>query len=77
MFLHLGNLRAHVRDDEERWVVVCFRQLFVTFIGQNDGIQFLVDDEIELVIDDMHVLALFLHIETFGFEQQRLHAFFR
>ena len=76
-FLHLGYLRAHVRDDEERRVVVGLRQLFVTFIGEDDGVELLVDHEIQLIVDDMHVFALFLHVETFGLKQQRLHAFLR
>ena len=71
----VSDFGTHVGDDEERRVVVGLRQLLAALVGEDDGIQFLVDDEVELVVDDVHVLVTVLHIEALGLLHQALHAF--
>ncbi len=70
--LHLGNLATHIGQDEELRVLGGTRQGINTLVGQFDSLVFLVDDEIEFVGGDVHVLLVLLHIELFGLLQAHL-----
>ena len=73
--LQVGNLGTHIGNDEESRVVVCLRQLLAALVGEGHSIQLLIDDEIQLVVDDVHVLVAVLHVEAFGLLHQALHTF--
>ena len=68
-FRHLGT---YVRQDEEMRIVGRTGEGIDTFIGQFDGLVLLVDDEIEFIRRDMHVLLILLEVELLGL----LHAHF-
>ncbi len=73
----LGDLRPDVGQDEEPVFVEVFRQRFVAFVGEFHGVEFLVDDEVEVVRDLGHAAVVVLHVDVFGLLHQRLDALFR
>ena len=62
-FRHLG---AHIGQHEEVGVIGRTGQGIDTFVGQLDGLVLLVDDEVEFVGRDMHVLLVLLEVELLG-----------
>ena len=45
-------------------------------VAQFNGIIFFIDDNIEGIVDDMHILGLLGEVEVFSLQHQRLHARF-
>ena len=72
--LEFRHLRTHIRKDEEIRVIGGARQRIDTFVGQLDGLVLLVNDEIEFVRSDMHILLILLEIELLRFLQTHLDA---
>ena len=75
LVFQFGDLGTHIGHHEEVGVVIGGAQGVDTFFGEVDGIEFLIDDEEKLIIDEVHVLTTVLHVEAFGFLKQGLHAF--
>ena len=71
--LEFGNLASNVRQLVELWVLAHASQLVHTFVGEFAGALLLVDDEIELVVDNVHILVLLLHVEILRVLQQSFH----
>ena len=63
------HLASHIRQDEEVRVIGRAGQGINTLVRQLDGFVLLVDDEIEFVGSDMHVLLVLLQVELFGLLQ--------
>ena len=73
----LRHLGTYVRQDEEVRVVGRTGEGIDTLVGQLDGLVLLVDDEIELVGRDMHVLLVLLEVELLGLLEAHLDTGFR
>ena len=74
LFLQLGDLRAHIRQDIVLRVVRARGEEIDAAVGQVNRVELLVNDKQQLVVYDVHVLALFLQVEILGLLQKRLHA---
>ena len=73
----LRHLGTHIRQDKEVRVVGRTGEGIDTLVGQLDGLVLLVNNEIELVGRDMHVLLVLLEVELLGFLEAHLDTGFR
>ena len=76
LYLYLRHLASDIGQDEEIRVVGSAGQGVDTFVGEVDGLVLLVDDEIELVGGDVHVLLVLLEVELLGLLQAHFDARF-
>ena len=65
-FRHFGT---YVRQHEEIGVIGCTGEGINTLVGQLDGLILLINNEIEFVGSDVHILLVLLEIELFGLLQ--------
>ena len=73
----LRHFGAYVRQHEEVRVVGRTGEGIDTLVGQLDGLVLLVNNEIELVGRDMHVLLVLLEVELLGLLEAHLDTGFR
>ena len=69
-------MRTHIGHNEQLGFVGVPTDEVNTLIHDVDAVEFLFDDKIELVVDNVHVAVLILHVEGFRTLQQLLHAWF-
>ncbi len=74
LVLEFSELGCDVGQDEECRVVGLACEHVDTFVGQLDAAVLLVDDEIQRIGYDRHLLVVVLHVVSLGFEEQWLDA---
>ena len=75
-FFEGSNFASYVGQDEESLVVHVPRQRIVSLVGEFHGVQFLVDNEVEVIGHFVHPFAVVLHVEVFGFLHEGFHSGF-
>ena len=76
-FLQFCDFGADVGHHEESVFVEVFRQRLVALVREFHRVEFLVDDEVEVVGDLGHAAVVVLHVGVLGLLHQRLDALFR
>ena len=72
--VYLRNLGSYIRKHEELRIAYQGGNVLVAFVGHLNRLLLLIDDEIQRIGDNMHLLVLVLHVEVVGLLQKLLHA---
>ena len=69
-----GYLSSDIGQHKEILVFGVRRNKVDTLVSQLNSVLFLFNDEVKVIGDEVHVFAVVLHVEIFGFLHQNFHA---